>query len=177
MSDVVGMDAGRLRSIPVESALEVCRLDFAARQSHRLEDALVAKRRLLIRLFGRGGAFICALSDRVVVRFRHKSLYAPLSQVHEQVTVTLLDYRTFRRKGQCKFRYGYYVSYRSAWFGKLAGARFSDGCIVLRDDADIPEKSNLSIGQTKENAIKSNAKQKCRGFSSPRASEIKPLEC
>lgn len=54
--------AAKLRSMPVESALQISDLDFAAGQRHRLENPLMPECRVLIALFRRAAA-----PDRVLI--------------------------------------------------------------------------------------------------------------
>ena len=56
----------------MEPALKISGLDFAAGQSHSLENLLVPECRFLIDFFCRGVALDCGLLIRVTVLFSHK---------------------------------------------------------------------------------------------------------
>lgn len=66
------MDGSRLRGIPVESALKISGLDFAARQRHSLENPLMPECRLLIGLFRRAAALAWVLLVGFVVFLSHR---------------------------------------------------------------------------------------------------------
>jgi hypothetical protein len=58
----------------MKSALEICRLNFAARQGHRLENFLETECRVLIGLFRRRVLLFRLLPSSRSVVFRHKTL-------------------------------------------------------------------------------------------------------
>jgi hypothetical protein len=60
-----------LGSMPVEPALEICGLNFAARQGHRLENLLEAECRVLIRALSRTMLLVCIFPDCFFYLFRH----------------------------------------------------------------------------------------------------------
>lgn len=61
-----------LRSVPVESALEICGFNFAASQSHRLENLLESECGILITPFSRKMVLVCLFLDRLFYTFGHK---------------------------------------------------------------------------------------------------------
>jgi len=65
-----------LRGIPVEAALKIGGLDFAARQRHSFENLLIPECRFLIGLFRRAGALDCVLLVRVPFLLSHKKRVA-----------------------------------------------------------------------------------------------------
>jgi hypothetical protein len=65
-----------LRGIPVEAALKIGGLDFAARQRHSFENLLTPECRFLIGLFRRPGALDCVLLVRVPFLLSHKKRVA-----------------------------------------------------------------------------------------------------
>lgn len=58
----------------MKSALEICGLNFAARQGHRLENSLETEGRILIGLFRRRALLFRLLPSSLFVVFRHKTL-------------------------------------------------------------------------------------------------------
>jgi hypothetical protein len=66
-----GIGDRTLRILPVEAALKISGLNFAARQRHGLENALVPECRVAILLFWQAGAVACIPLRRVPVLFSH----------------------------------------------------------------------------------------------------------
>jgi len=115
-SRAVGVDGGTLRSVLVKATLELRGADFAARESHGLENPLVTKGRLLIGLFG-GGCFLDrAFAARILMRLRHSQLAHLHRNVREPMSRRLIDYRTIQGQVQCMLGHRYSVSYHAAWF-------------------------------------------------------------
>jgi hypothetical protein len=67
------MNGSELRSMPIESALKIGVLDFAASQCHRFENPLMPKRGVLILFFRRQGTLAGDLVVYVPVLFSHKN--------------------------------------------------------------------------------------------------------
>src|ERR1035438_4988220 len=68
-SSADGIDGSKLRTMPVEMAITLGGFDFAARQSHSLENPLMPECRFLIGLFRGAGVLDCVLLVRVPVLF------------------------------------------------------------------------------------------------------------
>src|ERR1700688_2167906 len=83
-----GVDGSKLRCIPVESALRISGLHFAAGQSHGLENFLVPECRFLIWFFCCGAALGRPVLIRVTVLFSHMKC-AP-SSVHRRVRDSMM---------------------------------------------------------------------------------------
>jgi hypothetical protein len=72
VSIVYGID-GKLRGVPVKSALKLRSTQLAAGQCHSFEHPLVPKRWFLILLFRRSEPLVCIFFLRVPVLFSHKN--------------------------------------------------------------------------------------------------------
>jgi hypothetical protein len=71
-SSADGIDGSKLRTMLVESATKLGGLEFAARQSHSLENPLMPECRFLIGLFRGAGVLDCVFLVGSVLSLRHR---------------------------------------------------------------------------------------------------------
>lgn len=94
-SAVDGVEVCMSRVVAMKSTLEICGLNFAARQSHRLENSLETECRILIGLFWRKVFLFRLLPSSLSLLFRHKTLSRASVGSHERpepaVSGTLLQ--------------------------------------------------------------------------------------